>query len=73
MPSDLWDRTYTVNVRGTFLTIKHFLKSVEKSQIGSGKEVDNVSVVVTGSNVGFSARQGMSNMQVEKLGFSMAL
>jgi NAD(P)-dependent dehydrogenase (short-subunit alcohol dehydrogenase family) len=47
MPTELWDRTYAVNVRGTYLTIKHFLKSVESAQKSSEKELPNVSVIVT--------------------------
>jgi NAD(P)-dependent dehydrogenase (short-subunit alcohol dehydrogenase family) len=49
MPTELWDRTYTTNVRGTYLTIKHFLRSVDMVQKEIGKEMVNVSVVVTGS------------------------
>lgn len=49
MPTELWDRTYNTNVRGTYLTIKHFLKSVEVAQKYTRKELPNVSVVVTGS------------------------
>lgn len=73
MPSNLWDRTYTVNVRGTFLTIKHFLKSVEKSQIGSGKEVDNVSVVVTGSECGVFGQAGHVEYASGKAGLQYGL
>ena len=46
----------TVNVRGTFLTIKHFLKSAEISQEELGAELPNLAVVVTGSECGKFSR-----------------
>ncbi|KAF2035519.1 NAD(P)-binding protein [Setomelanomma holmii] len=58
MPTELWDRTYAVNVRGTYLTIKHFLKSVESAQKDSDAELPNVSVVVTGSECGVFGQAG---------------
>jgi NAD(P)-dependent dehydrogenase (short-subunit alcohol dehydrogenase family) len=58
MPTELWDRTYAVNVRGTYLTIKHFLKSVESAQKSSEKELPNVSVIVTGSECGVFGQAG---------------
>ncbi|KAF2200490.1 polysaccharide deacetylase family protein-like protein [Delitschia confertaspora ATCC 74209] len=59
MPAELWDKTYDVNVRGTFLTIKHFLKSVEEWQKRDlGREVQNVAVVVTGSECGVFGQAG---------------
>ena len=58
MPIDLWEKTYAINVRGTFLTIKHFLKSVERMQNESGKELQNVAVVVTGSECGVFGQAG---------------
>ncbi|KAF1839225.1 polysaccharide deacetylase [Decorospora gaudefroyi] len=73
MPSDLWDRTYAVNVRGTFLTIKHFLKSVEKAQLGSGEEVRNVSVVVTGSECGVFGQAGHVEYASGKAGLQYGL
>ncbi|KAF2848973.1 polysaccharide deacetylase family protein-like protein [Plenodomus tracheiphilus IPT5] len=73
MPSELWERTYTVNVRGTFLTIKHFLKSVEKSQQSSGTEVQNVSVVVTGSECGVFGQAGHVEYASGKAGLQYGL
>ena len=58
MPTELWDKTYAVNVRGTFLTIKHFLKSAEISQKELGVELPNLAVVVTGSECGKFGQAG---------------
>jgi NAD(P)-dependent dehydrogenase (short-subunit alcohol dehydrogenase family) len=73
MPSDIWDRTYAVNVRGTFLTIKHFLKSVEKAQVERGEEVENVSVVVTGSECGVFGQAGHVEYASGKSGLQYGL
>ncbi|KAF1849901.1 NAD(P)-binding protein [Cucurbitaria berberidis CBS 394.84] len=73
MPTTLWDRTYAVNVRGTFLTIKHFLKSVERAQRHTGKEIDNVSVVVTGSECGVFGQAGHVEYASGKAGLQYGL
>lgn len=73
MPTELWDRTYAVNVRGTYLTIKHFLKSVEASQIHAGKELDNVSIVVTGSECGVFGQAGHVEYASGKAGLQYGL
>ncbi|KAJ4365219.1 hypothetical protein N0V83_008837 [Neocucurbitaria cava] len=73
MPTTLWDRTYAINVRGTFLTIKHFLKSVEKVQADSGKEIDNVSVIVTGSECGVFGQAGHVEYASGKAGLQYGL
>lgn len=73
MPSDLWDRTYAVNVRGTFLTVKHFLKSVERTQQSTGTEVKNVSVVVTGSECGVFGQAGHVEYASGKAGLQYGL
>ena len=54
LPLSLWEKTYSTNVRGTFLTIKHFLASVSTAQSKDGgrKELENVAIVVTGSECG---------------------
>lgn len=52
MPTKLWEKTYGINVRGTFLTLKYFLKSAEISQKELGKELENLAVVITGSECG---------------------
>lgn len=73
MPTTLWDRTYAVNVRGTFLTIKHFLKSVEQAQATSGKEIDNLSVIVTGSECGVFGQAGHVEYASGKAGLQYGL
>ena len=73
MPTELWDRTYAVNVRGTYLTIKHFLKSVELAQKHSGKELANVSVVVTGSECGVFGQSGHVEYASGKAGLQYGL
>lgn len=49
---DTWEKTYQVNVRGTFLVIKHFLRAARASQEILGKELDNLAIVVVGSEIG---------------------
>ncbi|KAJ8111856.1 hypothetical protein OPT61_g5645 [Boeremia exigua] len=73
MPTELWDRTYAVNVRGTYLTIKHFLKSVESQQTRAGKELDNVSIIVTGSECGVFGQAGHVEYASGKAGLQYGL
>lgn len=73
MPTELWDRTYAVNVRGTYLTIKHFLKSVKSSQTRIGKELDNVSIVITGSECGVFGQAGHVEYASGKAGLQYGL
>ncbi|KAF5704902.1 glucose 1-dehydrogenase [Fusarium mundagurra] len=56
--TEKWDAVYSVNVRGTFLTIKHFLRSVKQAQEALGKELDNVAIVITGSETGVFGQAG---------------
>jgi NAD(P)-dependent dehydrogenase (short-subunit alcohol dehydrogenase family) len=73
MPATLWDKTYAVNVRGTFLTIKHFLKLVEVSQKTTGVQLKNVSVVVTGSECGVFGQAGHVEYASGKAGLQYGL
>jgi NAD(P)-dependent dehydrogenase (short-subunit alcohol dehydrogenase family) len=73
MPTELWDRTYTTNVRGTYLTIKHFLRSVDMVQKEIGKEMVNVSVVVTGSECGVFGQAGHVEYASGKAGLQYGL
>lgn len=50
----------TNNVRGTFLTVKHFLRSVKQAQEKQGGELDNVAIVITGSETGKFGQEGHS-------------
>ncbi|CAG9982780.1 unnamed protein product [Clonostachys byssicola] len=58
LETEKWDEVYLVNVRGTFLTIKHFLRQVKQAQETSGCELDNVAIVVTGSETGVFGQAG---------------
>jgi NAD(P)-dependent dehydrogenase (short-subunit alcohol dehydrogenase family) len=73
MPVDIWEKTYAVNVRGTFLTIKHFLKSVETSQLKTGEDTKNVAVVVTGSECGVFGQAGHVEYASGKAGLQYGL
>lgn len=73
MPTELWDKTYAVNVRGTFLTIKHFLKSAEISQKELGVELPNLAVVVTGSECGKFGQAGHGEYASGKAGLQYGL
>ena len=56
--TDKYDKVHATNVRGAFLTVKHFLLSVKKHQEETGKELDNVAIVVTGSETGVFGQEG---------------
>jgi peptidoglycan/xylan/chitin deacetylase (PgdA/CDA1 family) len=73
MPTELWDRTYATNVRGTYLTIKHFLKSVSSAQDQMGKELSSVSVIVTGSECGVFGQAGHVEYASGKAGLQYGL
>jgi hypothetical protein len=72
MPSQLWDRTYNTNVRGTFLTIKHFLRSAQQAQ-GHGQELENLAIVITGSECGKFGQAGHSEYASGKAGLQYGL
>ncbi|KAF2266655.1 polysaccharide deacetylase family protein-like protein [Lojkania enalia] len=73
MPLSLWEKTYAINVRGTFLTIKHFLQSVSKAQVASDKEMENVAIVVTGSECGVFGQAGHAEYASGKAGLQYGL
>lgn len=58
LPAETWDEVYRVNVRGTFLTIKHFLLAAKTHQELTGKELENLAIVVTGSECGKYGQAG---------------
>lgn len=50
LPVDVLDKTYRTNIRGTFLTIKHFLRAAKRAQESQGgRELDNLAIVITSS------------------------
>ncbi|KAL9041904.1 MAG: hypothetical protein Q9214_003950 [Letrouitia sp. 1 TL-2023] len=65
---ELWERTYKVNVRGTFLTVKHFLRSAKLSQEEKGSELENLAIVVTGSETGKFGQAGHTEYASGKAG-----
>ncbi|KAF1983070.1 polysaccharide deacetylase family protein-like protein [Aulographum hederae CBS 113979] len=73
MPSEIWDRTYAVNVRGTFLTIKHFLRAAQSSQRDLGHELDHLAIVVTGSECGKFGQAGHAEYASGKAGLQYGL
>lgn len=58
IPVGVWEKTNKVNVRGTFLTVKHFLRAAQRSQQTLGKELDNLTIVITGSETGKIGQEG---------------
>ncbi|KAK5001104.1 hypothetical protein LTR66_000142 [Elasticomyces elasticus] len=55
---EMWESVYRVNVRGTFLTIKHFILAMQNAQKETGEELSNVAIVVTGSECGKYGQAG---------------
>lgn len=73
LPADLWEKTYNTNIRGTFLTIKHFLINAEESQNAIGHELDNLAIVVTGSECGKFGQAGHAEYASGKAGLQYGL
>lgn len=73
MDTGRWDAVYSVNVRGTFLTVKHFLLSVKHAQEALGRELDNVAIVVTGSETGVFGQEGHAEYSSGKAGLQYGL
>ncbi|KAI1628038.1 glucose 1-dehydrogenase [Exophiala viscosa] len=69
----LWDKVNGNNVRGTFLTVKHFLLSVKQSQEAQGRELDNVAIVITGSETGKFGQEGHAEYASGKAGLQYGL
>lgn len=68
-----WDNVNAVNVRGTFLTIKHFLLTVRDTQRQLDRELPNVSVIVTGSETGVFGQEGHVEYASGKAGLQYGL
>ncbi|KAF2100590.1 NAD(P)-binding protein [Rhizodiscina lignyota] len=73
MPTDIWDKVYAINVRGTYFTIKHFLRAAEEEQQTIGKELQNLAVVVTGSECGKFGQAGHTEYASGKAGLQYGL
>ena len=73
MPVETWESGYRVNVRGTFLTIKYFLLSAKASQETQGKELENLAIVITGSECGKFGQAGHTEYASGKAGLQYGL
>ena len=73
LPLDTWEDVYRVNVRGTFLTIKHFLLAAKTSQEDLGHELENLAIVVTGSECGKFGQAGHAEYASGKAGLQYGL
>ncbi|KAH0539041.1 hypothetical protein FGG08_004387 [Glutinoglossum americanum] len=74
LPLDLWEKTYATNVRGTFLTIKCFLAAAKRAQDNNGgKELENLAIVVTGSECGKFGQAGHGEYASGKAGLQYGL
>lgn len=73
IPLELWQGVYNVNIRGTFLTIKHFLQSAAICQKEIGKELENLAIVVTGSETGKFGQAGHTEYASGKSGLQYGL
>lgn len=73
LPVENWDRFSKVNFRGTFLTIKHFLAAAKRAQEASGKPLDNLAIVVTGSECGKFGQEGHVDYASGKAGLQYGL
>ena len=74
IPLEVWEKRYHVNIRGTFLTIKHFLAAAEAWQDEhAGTEVPNLAVVLTGSETGVYGQAGHAEYASGKAGLQYGL
>lgn len=74
LPLETWESVYRVNVRGCFLTIKHFLQAAIRAQEqNGGKELDNLSIIVTGSECGKFGQAGHAEYASGKAGLQYGL
>jgi NAD(P)-dependent dehydrogenase (short-subunit alcohol dehydrogenase family) len=70
---ETWEQVYRVNVRGTFLTIKHFLLAAKSAQQAQGRELENLAIVVTGSECGKFGQAGHAEYASGKAGLQYGL
>lgn len=70
---ETWEDVYRVNVRGTFLTIKHFLLAAKSAQDTLGRELENLAIVVTGSECGKFGQAGHAEYASGKAGLQYGL
>lgn len=70
---ETWENVYRVNIRGTFLTIKHFLLAAKNTQENLGRELENLAIVVTGSECGKFGQAGHAEYASGKAGLQYGL
>lgn len=68
-----WDRINLVNYRGTFLTVKHFVLAAKQWQDENGRELENMAIVVTGSECGKFGQEGHVDYASGKAGLQYGL
>jgi NAD(P)-dependent dehydrogenase (short-subunit alcohol dehydrogenase family)/peptidoglycan/xylan/chitin deacetylase (PgdA/CDA1 family) len=73
LDAETWDKTYRINIRGTFLTIKHFLRAAKSAQESQGEELSNLAIVVTGSECGKFGQAGHVDYASGKAGLQYGL
>ncbi|RMZ81943.1 hypothetical protein DV737_g2308, partial [Chaetothyriales sp. CBS 132003] len=55
---DVDNKVHAASIKETLLTVKHFLLSVKRFQESTGKEIENVAIVVTGSPTAVFKQEG---------------
>ena len=73
LPLETWENIYHVNVRGTFITIKQFLLAAKEFQERAGRELENLAIVVTGSECGKFGQAGHAEYASGKAGLQYGL
>lgn len=73
LDTDKYDKVHAVNVRGAFLMVKHFLRTVKKEQEATGNELENVAIVITGSETGVFGQEGHVEYAGGKAGLQYGL
>lgn len=76
LPLETWEHVYRVNVRGSFLTIKHFLRAAIAAQEEGDEaqeELQNLAIVVTGSECGKFGQAGHVEYASGKAGLQYGL
>ena len=68
-----WDKVNKNNVRGTFLTLKHFLLSAKSYQEEEQTELENLAIVITGSETGKFGQEGHAEYASGKAGLQYGL
>lgn len=73
VPLETWEKVYRINVRGTFLTIKHFLIAAKAHQDAAEAELENLAIVLTGSECGKVGQAGHAEYASGKAGLQYGL